>query len=102
MEAKSLSLKRAREPVKSHVEEPAVSKVDNLGKPSNKLQKRDEQFHFNVTSDDLFCSMEGETLVNTERSTMWAVKIFENWRIARNTNVSTDLCPENIFTLARR
>ena len=43
--------------------------------------------------------MEGETPLNTERSTMWAVKIFDDWRIARNTTVSTDLCPENIFTL---
>ena len=62
-------------------------------------QKTDERFDFNVTSDDLFRYMEGETPLNTERSTMWAVKIFDDRRIARNTTVSTDLCPENIFTL---
>ena len=42
--------------------------------------------------------MEGETPVNTERFTVWAVKIFNNWRKARNATVTTDLCPENIFT----
>ena len=65
-----LSLKRAREPVKLHVEGPVVSGVDDLGKPSSKLQKTDERFDFNVTSDDLFRYMEGETPLNTERLTM--------------------------------
>ena len=96
MEKKSLSLKHSREPVDSHVEKPILN---DLGEPTSKLQKIDKRFDFNVTSDDLFRFMEGETPVNTERSTTWAVKIFKDWRIARNTTVTTDLCPENIFTL---
>ena len=42
--------------------------------------------------------MKGEIPVNTERSTTLAVKIFDDWRKAQNATVTTDLCPENIFT----
>ena len=79
MEKKSLSLKRSKEPVDSHVERPTLN---DLGEPTNKPQKIDKRFDFNVTSDDLFRFMEGETPVNTKRSTTWVVKIFEDWRIA--------------------
>ena len=74
-----------------------ISEVYNSEEPSSKLQKIDERFNFNVTSHDLTCFMEGETPVNTERSTTWAVKIFDDWRKARDATLTTDLCPENIF-----
>ena len=89
MEKKSLRLKRAREPL--------ICEVEKLEEPSSKLQKLDKRFDFNVTSDDLTCVMVGETPVNTERSTTWAVKIFDDWRRSRNATATTDLCPENIF-----
>ena len=82
MEKKSLHLKRAREPL--------ISEVDKSEELSSKLQKLDERFDFNVTSDDLTCLMEGETPANTERLTMWAVKIFDDWRRARNATATTD------------
>ena len=91
MEKKSLRMKRAREPL--------ISEVDKSEELSSKLQKLDERFDFNVTSNDLTCFMEGETPANTERSTTWAVKIFDDWRRAQNATATatTDLCPENIF-----
>ena len=52
------------------------SEVDKSEELSSKLQKLDERFDFNVTSDDLTHFMEGETPANTERSTTWAVKIY--------------------------
>ena len=42
--------------------------------------------------------MEGEVPANTERSTTWAVKIFDDWQKVQNGSFTTDLCPENIFT----
>ena len=42
--------------------------------------------------------MEGETPANTERSTAGAVKLFDKWRKAQIETVTTDLCPENVFT----
>ena len=89
MEKKSLRLK--------HVREPLISEVDKSEELSSKLQKLDERFDFNVTSDDLTRFMEGETPANTERSTTWAVKIFDDWRRVRNVTATSDLCPENIF-----
>jgi len=74
MEKKSVHLKRARKPV--------TSEVANLGEPSSKVQKLDQRFDFNITSNDLTRFMEGEIPANTERSTSWAVKIFEDWRKA--------------------
>ena len=58
MEKKSLRLKRAREPL--------ISGVDDSEELSSKLQKLDERFDFNVTSDDLTHFMEGETPTNTK------------------------------------
>ena len=72
MEKKSLCLKHVREPLMSEVD----SEVDKSEVLSSKLQKLDERFDFNVTSDDLTHFMEGETPANTERSTTWAVKIY--------------------------
>ena len=42
--------------------------------------------------------MNGETPANTERSTAWAVKIFDDWRKAQIETVTIDLHPENVFT----
>ena len=89
MKRKSLRLKCAREPL--------ISEVDKSEELSSKLQKLDERFDFNVTSDDLTCFMEVETPANTKRSTTWAVKIFDDWRRVRNATATSDLCPENIF-----
>ena len=110
MEKKSLCLKRTRERLTSEV----YTEVDHSEEVSNKVQKLDERFDFNVTSDkvqklderfdfsvtsnNLTRFMEGEIPANTERCTSWAVKVFEEWRKARNSKFPTDLCPENIFT----
>ena len=66
MEKKPLRLKRVRELPQR---EPSISKIDDSEELSSKLQKLDEQFDFNVTSNDLTRFMEGETPANTERST---------------------------------
>ena len=69
MEKKSLHLKRVREPL--------ISEVDKSEELSIKLQKLDEQFDTNVTSDDLTHFMEGETPANTQRLTLisWREKL---------------------------
>ena len=74
MEMKSLRLKCVRE----SLIEPLMSEIDDSGELSSKLQKLDEQFDFNVTRDDLTHFMEAGTPTNTERSTTWVVKIFDN------------------------
>lgn len=94
MEKKSLRLKRARELPK----EPLVSEVEDSEELSSKLRKVDERFDFNVTIDDLTRFMEGETPANTERSTTWAVKIFDDWRKARNATLPTDLSRKCIYS----
>ena len=91
MVKKSLRLKCVRELLISEVD-------DQLEEQSSKVQKLDEQFDFNATSNDSTRFMEGETLANTVRLTVWAVKTFDDWRKARNETVTTDLCPENVFT----
>ena len=58
--------------------EPLIFEVDDSGELSSKLQKLDERFDFSVTSDDLTRFKEGETPANTERLTMWTVKIFDD------------------------
>ena len=80
MEKKSLRVKRVRDPL-------------ILISRKNKAVRLK-----NVTRDDLTCFMEGETPVNTERSAAEAVKIFDEWRKAQIETVTTDLCPENVFT----
>lgn len=80
------------------VSDPLIFEADDLGESSSKLQKLDEQFDFNVTSNDLTHFMEGETPANTERATTWAVKIFNDWRKTWNATLTKDLCPEYIFT----
>ena len=84
---KSLSLKRKREV--------PLFVTEDTGEPSKKIETQDnERFDFNVTSDDLSKFMEGETPANTEKSTTWAIKNFEEWRKCRNTKFPSDLCPK--------
>ena len=70
---KALSLKRKRKV--------SLIAVEDSGEPSEKTKKHnDECFDFNVTSEDLSKFMEGEIPANTEKSTTWVVRNFEEWR----------------------
>ena len=86
---KSLSLKRKREKVL-----PSAEASEEL---SGKRNSDDDRFDFNITSDDLSKFMEGSTPANTEKSTIWAMRNFEEWRRARNLKFPNDTCPEDIF-----
>ena len=86
MEKKSLRLKRVRDPLILISQKNKAVRLKNL------------MSDFNVTRDDLTRFMEGETPANTKRSTVGAVKIFDEWRKVQIETVTTDLCPENVFT----
>ena len=86
---KSLSLKRTREKV--------LPIVEASEEPSGKRNPDDDRFDFNITSDDLSKFMEGNTPANTEKSTSWAIRNFEEWQRARNVKFPNDTCPEDIF-----
>ena len=88
---KSLSLKRTRETFAPGME----GSGKGTGEPS--VKRKDARFDFHITSDDLSKFMEGDTPANTEKSTTWAIRNFEEWRNARNVKYPNDMCPENIF-----
>ena len=95
METKSLILKRKRRG--GPVTDGEVREDNPSPESLSNNDDKDERFDFNVTSEDLSKYMEGETPVNTEKSTAWAVNNFEAWRMARNKEHSDDPCPENVF-----
>ena len=41
--------------------------------------------------------MEGDIPANTETSTTWAIRNFEEWRKTRNGKFPNETCPEDIF-----
>ena len=43
-----------------------------------------ERFSFDIPEDELESYKKGECPANTAKSTEWAIKNFEMWRIARN------------------
>ena len=62
---------------------------------------REEQFSFNIGEDDLETFKKGECPANTTKSTEWAMKNFELWRIARNAKLR-DQCPEQWFVRIKK
>ena len=80
--------------MKKRAREPLTFEIADSGEPRSIVQKLDEQFNFNVTSDNLTRFMEGEISMNKERSTTWAIKIFNDWRKVQNGTFTIDLCPE--------
>ena len=74
-----------------------ASSVGNIAGEHREVSDNTERFDFNITSDDLSKYMEGETPANTEKSTLWAVKNFNDWRLSRNSIMHNDKCPESIF-----
>ena len=54
-----------------------------------------ERFSFDIGEDGFESFKIGECLANTAKSTEWAMKNFEMWRIARNAKFVNDQCPEN-------
>ena len=69
-------------------------KVDN--------SRRDDRFLFNVTLDDLNKFKEGESPANTIKNNMWALKNFQEWRVARNEAFPNDLCPDDILLSSKK
>jgi len=57
----------------------------------------DDRFSFDITADDLEGFMEDSCPHNTAKSTEWAVKNFESWRLARNKHFPEEICPDNVF-----
>ena len=93
-----LSLNRRRKRVASEEcsESPAVATG------SKKPQKSaaalpEERFSFDIGEDDLETFKKGECPPNTTKSTEWAIKNFESWRIARNAKFGDSQCPERWF-----
>jgi len=41
--------------------------------------------------------MEDSSPHNTAKSTEWAIKNFESWRLARNKHFPEEICPNNVF-----
>ena len=71
----------------------------NYKKPQPKKPQKslpEERFSFNIEDDDLEAFKKGECPANTTKSTEWAMKNFESWRIARNAKFE-DQCPERWF-----
>ena len=64
--------------------------------------RRDDRFLFNVTLDDLNKFKEGESPTNTVKNNMWALKNFQEWRVARNEAFSNDLCPNDIMLSSKK
>ena len=56
----------------------------------------EERFSFNIEEDDSEAFKKGECPANTIKSTEWAMKNLESWRIARNAKFK-DQCPERWF-----
>ena len=64
---------------------------------AKKTKESDERFSFDLTIDDLTSFQKGESTANTPKSTEWANKNFQSWRIARNKRYPTEQCPANIL-----
>ena len=73
-------------------------KCDSL-EPCNKAIKGDvsQRFTFEVTPDELSELKEGDSLANTVKNNVWALKTFEEWRATENTRYPVDPCPEEIL-----
>ena len=55
--------------------------MEDSGEQSEKTDKyNDARFDFNVTSEELSKFMVGKIPANMKKSTMWAVRNFEEWQ----------------------
>ena len=57
--------------------------IEDSGEQSEKTDKYNDahaRFDFNVTFEDLSKFMEGKIPANMKKSTMWAVRNFEEWQ----------------------
>lgn len=85
-----------------HIEVKGDCKGSKEGDKASKKEgtvDSDQRFMFEVTTDDLNKLKEGHCPANTAKNNAWALKTFEEWRIARNSKFPADPCPENILTL---
>ena len=62
---------------------------------------REERLSFNIGEDDLETFKKGECPANTTKSTEWAMKNSELWRIARNAKLR-DRCLEHWFARIKK
>ena len=52
----------------------------------------------NPTSDEAMKTItKGYVPPNTQKNTSWAMTVFNEWRLARNSKCMTEKCPENLF-----
>lgn len=63
--------------------------------PPDKMSKSDERFFFDVSFDKLSNFKEGSCPRNTIKNTQWAIRNFEEWRVARNARFPNDRCPDD-------
>ena len=94
---KSLSLKRTRT-----TNITGESCKQESRSESKKMKESDERFNFDVTFDELSAWQKGECPANTAKSTEWAVRNFESWRVARNDKYPEELCPSDILQSTNR
>ena len=55
-----------------------------------------------MSADELSKLKEGDCSANTLKNNMWALKLFEEWRVTRNTWYPADPCPEEILITDNR
>ena len=93
--AKSLQLKRPRREQKSDKNGKRSKEVDQEN--HEVASKADERFSFDTTANELDAFKEGECPLNTTKNTEWALKNFEEWRVARNRNYTSEQCPPEVL-----
>ena len=64
-------------------------------------KEKGKQRFAQVSDENIKKLTEKYVVVNTQRSTRWAVNNFEEWRRARNARSgSNDICPEDLLQQA--
>ena len=71
--------------------------------PKPKKQRKTFPKRFGSISDDSAIEVmkKGYVPENTKESTSWAVGVFSEWRAARNSTSSENVCPANLFEEAK-
>ena len=93
---KSLQLKRTRQTKVSN-ENCRRSKESNSEYNEEEVEISEDKFSFDVTCEELDAFKEGECPANTMKNTEWALKNFEEWRVARNRRYSSEHCPPEVL-----
>ena len=87
----SLNRRRKRVPSEECSESPVVA--TGCKKPQKStVAVSEERFSFNTDEHELEAFKKGECPANTTKSTEWAMKNFELWRIARNAKFGDPQC----------